>query len=105
MLRQTPSPPPDEPPVRFSLRFRGSVSKARLEEIDVERINVVEKDGTLRIVNLETRRDARPGGERKKTYHGGGGESGGFICFNDEGKRKNGGRSTEATRSRRNLPR
>src|SRR5258707_14527696 len=58
--------------------------KTRFEEIDVERINVVEKDGTLRLVisNKARAPDAVVSG---KTYPRGGGNRPGFIFCNDEG--------------------
>src|SRR5258705_10238743 len=63
--------------------------KARFEEIDVERINVVEKDGTLRLVISNKARAPDPV-VSGKTYPRGGGNRAGFIFFNDEGN-ENGG--------------
>ncbi len=63
--------------------------KTRFEEIDVERINVVEKDGTLRLVISNKARAPDPV-VSGKTYPRGGGNRAGFIFFNDEGN-ENGG--------------
>src|SRR5258707_12941097 len=63
--------------------------KARFEEIDVERINVVEKDGTLRLVISNKARAPDPV-VSGKTYPRGGGNRAGVIFFNDEGN-ENGG--------------
>lgn len=58
--------------------------KVKFEEIDVQRINVVEKDGKLRLVisNKTKAPDAMLGG---KVFKRQGGNSAGFIFFNDEG--------------------
>src|SRR5258705_14015899 len=63
--------------------------KMRFREIDVERIKVVEKDGTLRLVISNKARAPDPvvGG---KTHPRGGGERGGVFFFNDEGNEKRG---------------
>lgn len=64
----------------FTLQNR----KQKFEEIDVERINVVEKDGSLRLVIANNERS--PGLlQRGKPFGNGGGGRPGFIFFNDEG--------------------
>jgi hypothetical protein len=61
----------------------------KFDEIDVERINVVEKDGKLRLVI--SNRDRSPGPIYKgKPYGYKGGNRPGMIFFNDEGS-ENGG--------------
>jgi hypothetical protein len=63
--------------------------KAKFDEIDVERINVVEKDGKLRLVI--SNRDRSPGPIFKgKAFGRPGGDRPGMIFFNDEGT-ENGG--------------
>ena len=69
--------------------FRKATQRARFTEIDVERINVVEKDGKLRLVI--SNRDRSPGPisyGRPFGYEGG--TRPGMIFFNDEGS-ENGG--------------
>jgi len=63
--------------------------KPRFEEIDVERVNVVERDGTLRLVisNKARAPDAVVSG---KSYPRSGGNRAGLIFFNDDGN-ENGG--------------
>src|SRR2546427_3070101 len=63
--------------------------KTRFEEIDVERINVVEKDGTLRLVISNKARGPDPV-VSGKTYPRTGGNRAGFIFFNDEGNEDGG---------------
>jgi len=63
--------------------------KARFEEIDVERINVVEKDGTLRLV-ISNKARAPDAVVRGKSYHRNGGNQAGLIFFNDEGNEDGG---------------
>src|SRR5215467_5493007 len=63
--------------------------KTKFEEIDVERINVVEKDGKLRLVI--SNRDRSPGPiAYGKPFGYPGGSRPGMIFFNDEGS-ENGG--------------
>jgi hypothetical protein len=66
--------------------------KARFTEIDVERINVVEKDGKLRLTISNAERLPQPiiGGKSYPLRGGTGAGSGGMIFFNDEGN-ENGG--------------
>src|SRR5436190_2709607 len=74
----------------FSLAaFTRFGQKPRFAEIDVERINVVESDGTLRLVISNKARAPDPvlGG---KTYPRSGGNRAGLIFFNEEGN-ENGG--------------
>ena len=71
--------------------FRES-QKTRFTEIDVERINVVEKDGKLRLTVSNAARLPDPiiGGKSYPLRGGTGAGSGGMIFFNDEGN-ENGG--------------
>jgi hypothetical protein len=67
--------------------FRQTTQKPRFEEIDVERINVVEKDGTLRLTISNRARMPDPviGGKSFPLRGGSGAGSAGFIFFNDRG--------------------
>jgi len=71
--------------------FQRQPQGTRFEEITVERINVVEKDGTLRLTisNRERKPDVVIGG---KSYPGlrGGNRSAGLLFFNDEGNETGG---------------
>jgi hypothetical protein len=69
--------------------FAGPSRRERFEVIDVERINIIEKNGTLRLVisNRERAPDAIIAG---KTYKRSGSNSAGMIFYNDEGN-ENGG--------------
>ena len=58
--------------------------KQRFEEIDVERINVVEKDGRLKMVVSNAQRQ-HPGIVDGKTIPREDGRSAGMIFFNDRG--------------------
>ena len=71
--------------------FRQS-QKTRFTEIDVERINVVEKDGKLRMTISNSARLPDPviGGKSYPLRGGTGAGSAGLIFFNDEGN-ENGG--------------
>lgn len=64
----------------FTLQNR----KQKFEEIDVERINVVEKDGSLRLVISNKERSSGPI-QRGKSFGYAGGNRPGMIFFNDEG--------------------
>jgi hypothetical protein len=66
--------------------------RTRFTEIDVERINVVEKDGKLRLTISNAERLPEPiiGGKSYPLRGGTGAGSGGMIFFNDEGN-ENGG--------------
>jgi len=70
--------------------FRQS-ARQRFDEIDVERINLIEKSGRVRLVisNRERAPDIYLNG---KTYHRSGGNGAGLIFYNDEGT-ENGGLS------------
>jgi hypothetical protein len=69
--------------------FTQTGQRTRFEEIDVERINVIEKDGKLRLVI--SNRDRSPGPiSRGKPFGYPGGTRPGMIFFNDEGS-ENGG--------------
>src|SRR5689334_1734210 len=71
--------------------FRQS-RKPRFEEIDVERINVIEHDGTLRMTISGHDRLPDPiiGGKAYPLRGGGGGRGAGLIFFNDEGNEDGG---------------
>ena len=58
--------------------------KQKFEEIDVERINVVEKDGAQRLVISNKARSSGPI-QRGKAFSYAGGDRPGMIFFNDEG--------------------
>ena len=66
-----------------------TASKAKFDEIDVERINVVEKDGKLRLVISNRERSPGPIAYGKPFGYPGGSRPG-MIFFNDEGS-ENGG--------------
>src|SRR5437773_11254511 len=69
----------------FSLAaFSRFSQKTRFEEIDVERIKVVEKDGKLRLV-ISNKARAPDAVVRGKSYHRQGGNQAGMIVFNVEG--------------------
>jgi hypothetical protein len=69
--------------------FRQSSQRTRFTEIDVERINVVEKDGKLRMVISNRDRSIGPI-YKGKPFGYAGGTRPGIIFFNDEGT-ENGG--------------
>ena len=69
--------------------FRQAAAKTRFTEIDVERINVVEPDGKLRMVIANRPRSIGPIYKGKPFGYPGGGRPG-IIFFNDEGT-ENGG--------------
>jgi hypothetical protein len=69
--------------------FRQASQKQHFGEIDVERINVVEKDGTLRMVISNRDRSIGPI-YKGKPFGYAGGTRPGIIFFNDEGT-ENGG--------------
>src|SRR5919199_1235573 len=69
--------------------FRQGARKARFTEIDVERINVVEPDGKLRMVIANRPRSIGPIYKGKPFGYPGGSRPG-IIFFNDEGS-ENGG--------------
>lgn len=66
--------------------------RPHFEEIDVERINVVEHDGTLRMTISGHDRLPDPviGGKTYPLRSGGGGRGAGLIFFNDEGNEDGG---------------
>jgi hypothetical protein len=66
-----------------------TVQKQKFGEIDVERINVVEKDGSIRLVISNSERSPGPI-ERGKPFGYPGGGRPGLIFYNDEGT-ENGG--------------
>ncbi len=73
-----------------------AAKKTKFEEIDVERINVVEKDGKLRLVI--SNRDRSPGPiAYGKPFGYAGGSRPGMIFFNDEGS-ENGGLTFDGKR-------
>lgn len=69
--------------------FRQEAPRARFSEIDVERINIVEPDGKLRMVISNRPRSIGPIYQGKPFGYQGGGRPG-IIFFNDEGT-ENGG--------------
>jgi hypothetical protein len=69
--------------------FGSQERKAKFDEIDVERINVVEPDGKLRMVLSNRPRSTGPIYKGKPFGYAGGGRPG-IIFFNDEGT-ENGG--------------
>ena len=69
--------------------FRQSAQKTRFTEIDVERINIVEPDGALRMVISNRPRSIGPI-YKGKPFGYAGGTRPGIIFFNDEGT-ENGG--------------
>jgi hypothetical protein len=69
--------------------FRQAAKKTRFTEIDVERINIVEPDGKLRMVIANRPRSIGPIYRGKPFGYPGGGRPG-IIFFNDEGT-ENGG--------------
>jgi hypothetical protein len=69
--------------------FRQASQKEKFTEIDVERINVVEKDGKLRMVIANRERSIGPIYKGKPFGYAGGSRPG-IIFFNDEGT-ENGG--------------
>jgi hypothetical protein len=71
--------------------FRQASQKQRFTEIDVERINVVEKNGNLRMVISNRERSIGPIYKGKPFGYAGGSRPG-IIFFNDEGT-ENGGLS------------
>ncbi|HEX6943713.1 MAG TPA: hypothetical protein VF128_12345 [Gemmatimonadaceae bacterium] len=74
----------------FSLAaFQGQPSRTAFKEIDVERINIVEPDGKLRMVLSNRPRSIGPIYKGKPFGYAGGGRPG-IIFFNDEGT-ENGG--------------
>src|SRR5919199_6103357 len=76
--------------------FRQGARKARFTEIDVERINVVEPDGKLRLVIANRPRSIGPIYKGKPFGYPGGSRPG-IIFFNDEGS-ENGGLTFSAGR-------
>ncbi len=80
--------------------FRQARQKPHFEEIDVERINVVEKDGTLRLTISNRARMPDPviGGKAYPLRGGTGAGSAGLIFFNDEGN-ENGGLTYQGART------
>jgi len=70
--------------------FRQATQRARFAEIDVERINVVEKDGKLRMVISNKARSPAPMDHGKAFLAASAGTRAGMIFFNDE-ESENGG--------------
>src|SRR5688572_12022591 len=77
--------------------FRQASQKQKFTEIDVERINVVEKDGKLRMVIANRERSIGPI-YKGKPFGYAGGTRPGIIFFNDEGT-ENGGLTLRGSRS------
>jgi hypothetical protein len=76
--------------------FRQSATRQRFAEIDVERINVIEPDGTLRMVIANRSRSIGPMYKGQPFGYPGGGRPG-IIFFNDEGT-ENGGLTFQGRR-------
>src|SRR5258706_12394240 len=70
--------------------FRQAAQKTKFTEIDVERINVVEPDGKLRLVISNRARSIGPI-YKGKPFGYPGGTRPGLIFFNDEGTENGGG--------------
>src|SRR5437868_9887597 len=81
--------------VLLTAAFRQSQRKPHFEEIDVERLNVVEKDGTPRFVISNKARFPGLILRRKEYPHPR--ETAGMLFFNDEGT-EDGGLTTAARR-------
>src|SRR5215475_7103889 len=77
--------------------FRQSAQKARFTELDVERINIVEPDGKLRMVIANRPRSIGPIYKGKPFGYAGGNRPG-IIFFNDEGT-ENGGLTLRGSRA------
>src|SRR3982751_1257983 len=73
-----------------------AAKKTKFDEIDVERINVVEKDGKLRMIISNRDRSAGPIAYGKPFGYAGGTRPG-IIFFNDEGT-ENGGLTFDGKR-------
>jgi hypothetical protein len=71
--------------VLFLIAAKGQTQKAKFEEIDVERINIIEKDGKLRLAISNNERSPGPviGGLTMKSREGKRGA--GMIFFNNKG--------------------
>src|SRR5687768_4874474 len=81
----------------FSLAaFQGRPARTAFQEIDVERINIVEPDGKLRMVLSNRPRSIGPIYKGKPFGYAGGGRPG-IIFFNDEGT-ENGGLTITGSR-------
>ena len=87
-------------PVLILLAFAGFAQRPQFREIDVQRINVVEPNGTTRMVisNKTRAPDAVLGG---KTFKRQGGNSAGLIFYNEEGDEDGGLVFSGATRNGR----
>jgi hypothetical protein len=59
--------------------------RLRIDSLDVERINVIEADGTPRMVISNTARAPHPMVDGKTFFNRAGGNSAGVIFYNDEG--------------------
>ena len=77
--------------------FRQASQKQKFTEIDVERINIVEKDGKLRMVIANRPRSIGPVYKGKPFGYAGGNRPG-IIFFNDEGT-ENGGLTLRGARA------
>jgi hypothetical protein len=74
--------------ILFLCSFRSQPKKEKFEEIDVQRINIVGKDGTLRMVI--TNKELSPQRLEHGVAYGRSGDRVGLIFYNDEGT-ENGG--------------
>jgi len=82
--------------------FRQAGGRRRLEEIDVERINIVERDGRVRLV-ISNKSRAPDIVLQGKTYHRSGGNSAGMIFYNEEGTEDGGLGFSGETRNGRHI--
>src|ERR1044072_2972381 len=80
--------------------FRQAAQKTKFTEIDVERINIVEPDGKLRLVISNTPRSIGPI-YKGKPFGYPGGTRPGLIFFNDEGTENGGATPPPSPRARR----
>ena len=76
--------------------FTGESRNPRFEEIDVERINIIEKDGTIRLT-LHNRARGPDVVMDGKTFSRSGGNRAGLMFYNDEGD-ENGGLAFQTNR-------
>jgi len=88
--------------VLFFVAAKGRTQKARFVEIDVERVNIIEKDGKLRLAISNSERSPGPiiGGLYMKSREGKRGA--GMIFFNDKGD-ECGGMTWESSEQKGNI--
>lgn len=74
----------------FLFAFTSNHQKTKFKEIDVERINIIEKDGTPKLVISNKERQPTGLTINGKTYEYGRGKSGGILLYNDLGEENSG---------------